>query len=98
MNMNVRADLPVDVGHLSSQNHPTHFTLHFQTLERSPLGFCELHGLRNNPLLLQVHLNGTDKYLNDSNVKYLPLFSIKRTQKPKREKKSASVGSASTST
>lgn len=62
------AHLPIDVGHLSTQNHAADFTLHFQTLERSPLGLGELHGLRDNPLLLQVHLRGADRQTRDSGV------------------------------
>ncbi len=37
MNVCVIADLAIDVGHLSSQNHTADFTLHLQTLERRPL-------------------------------------------------------------
>lgn len=55
----MNADLAVDVGHLSSQDHAANFTFHLHTFERSPLRLSELHGLRNNPLLLQVHLKDT---------------------------------------
>lgn len=48
--------LAVYVGHFSSKNHAANFSLHLHTLERCPLWLGELHGLRNNPLLLQVHL------------------------------------------
>lgn len=64
------ADLAIDISHLSAQNHSADFPLHLQTLERRPLGLGELHGLRNNPLMLQVHLKSKNKCLSDKKIKH----------------------------
>lgn len=58
--------LSVNVGHFSSQNHAADFTFHLHALERRPLGLGELHGLRNGPLLLQVHLQDNNKSEEDT--------------------------------
>lgn len=71
-----RTNLAVDVSHLSMQNHSADFPLHLQTLERRPLGLGELHGLRNNPLVLQVHLKSRDECLSDENLNIKNTFNL----------------------
>ena len=55
------AHLAINVGYLPSQHHTPHLAFDFHTLEGCPLGLGELHGLRDNPLLLQVHLRDTNR-------------------------------------
>lgn len=65
----IQVHLSINVGHLPSQHHSHHFTLHPHALERSPLRLRELHVLRDDPLLLQIHLENilcyTQIYLNN---------------------------------
>lgn len=56
--------LSINVGHLSSQHDSPYSAFDLQALEGRPLGLGELHVLRDDPLLLQIHLHTSISTIN----------------------------------
>lgn len=59
-----RSHLSINIGHLSSQHNSPHSTFDLHALEGRPFGLGELHVLRDDPLLLQIHLHTSISTIN----------------------------------